>query len=136
MLDFDLYTIKGSMTFEGNELTVSAIGSATNTQISPYFFGEVNIVGSSPYGVSTFNVTMPLYRSYSSSSLIESGYREIGTAKYTLPKGTSLINVSVKAGYIFNLPSYGVGTPFPKTTSYSYKFGKGAGNFNQYPIYK
>ncbi|WP_370901303.1 hypothetical protein [Chryseobacterium gossypii] len=48
-MDLDLYTIKGNMTLVGNELTVSAIGSATNTQISPYFFGEVNITGSSPY---------------------------------------------------------------------------------------
>lgn len=133
-IDVDVYTIKGSMTLVGNELTVTAVGSTINTQISPYFFGEVNIVGSSPYGLSTFNVTMPLYRSYG-SKIIESGYREIGTAKYILPRGTSNVNVRIKAGYTFNLPGYGVGTPFPRTTSYDYNFGSSAG-LNQYPIYK
>lgn len=134
-IDLDVYTVKGTMTLTGNELTVSAIGSVTNTQISPYFFGEVNIVGSSPYGLTTFDVTMSLSRSYGYSA-IESGYREIGSAKYTLPPRTSNVNVRIKAGYTFNLPGYGVGTPFPRTTSYNYHFGSDANNLNQYPIYK
>ncbi|ROI01534.1 hypothetical protein EGI16_16680 [Chryseobacterium sp. G0240] len=134
VLDMDVYTIKGTMTLLGNELTVTAIGATTNLQISPYFFGEINVTGSSPYGLSTFNVTIPLSRGYGYSA-IESGYREIGTAKYTLPKGTSNVDVRVKAGYIFNLPGYGVGTPFPKTTDYNYHFGKGV-SLNQYPIFQ
>ncbi|ASE62716.1 RHS repeat-associated core domain-containing protein [Chryseobacterium indologenes] len=134
VLDMDVYTIKGTMTLFGNELTVTAIGATTNMQISPYFFGEINITGSSPYGLSTFNVTIPLARGYGYSA-IESGYREVGTAKYTLPKGTSNVDVRVKAGYTFNLPGIGVGAPFPRTTDYNYHFGNGVG-INQYPIFK
>ncbi len=34
------------------------------------------------------------------------------------------------------MPGYGVGTPFPRTTSYNYHFGSGGQSLNQYPIYK
>lgn len=43
--------------------------------------------------------------------MIESGFQEIGSAKYTLPTGTSQVDVRIQAGYIFNLPGYGTQTP-------------------------
>lgn len=132
--DVDIYTVKGTITLDEGVLSISAVGSTTTTQVNPYFFGTATVTGSSAYGLSTFNVTLPLYRDYGYTAL-QSGYQHIGSATYTLPRGTTNVNVSIKAGYIFNIPGKGVGTPFPPTTSYNYHFGNGS-SVNQYPLFR
>ncbi|QCX53038.1 RHS repeat-associated core domain-containing protein [Elizabethkingia sp. JS20170427COW] len=132
--DVDIYTVKGTITLDEGVLTINAVGATTTTQVSPYFFGTVTVMGSSAYGLSTFSVSLPLNRDYGYTAL-QSGYQQIGSTTYTLPKGTTNVNVSIKAGYIFNMQGKGVGTPFPPTTSYNYHFGNGP-SINQYPLFK
>ncbi|WP_187478105.1 hypothetical protein [Amniculibacterium sp. G2-70] len=132
--DVDIYTVKGTIVLDEGVLTISTVGTTTTTQVNPYFFGTATVTGSSAYGLSSFSVSLPIYRDYGYTAL-QSGYQQIGSTTYTLPKGTTNVNVSIKAGYIFNIPGKGVGTPFPPTTSYNYHFGNGP-SINQYPLFK
>ena len=132
--NIDIYTIKGTITLDNGVLTISAVGASSAALVNAYFSGTATITGSTAYGLSSFNVNLPLNRDYG-PTVIQSGYQQIGTTTYELPKGTTNVNVSIKAGYIFNIPGKGFGTPFPPNTNYNYHFGNGL-NINQYPLFK